>query len=48
VVSRNSYSRAVDIGEVELNLGPQVGLMKIDRILAYVKNTTVLLEKHRN
>jgi hypothetical protein len=35
---------AVDSGEV----GPQVGLMKIVRILAYVKNTTVLLEKHRN
>jgi hypothetical protein len=37
VVSRDSYSMAVGTGEVELNQGPQVGWMKIDRILPFVK-----------
>jgi hypothetical protein len=37
VVSRNSYSMTVGTGEVEFNLGPQLGWMKIDRILAFAK-----------
>jgi hypothetical protein len=48
VVSRNSYSMAVSTGEVDLYLGPQVGWMKIDRILAFVKVLQYFWKKHRN